>query len=581
MTSVNPRDERGSVLVGGLVLVLVITMVGLAIFNLSLSEPRLIAERVTRDQAVYTADAGMNIAWWDMAKDPSIRFPAVWVSAVGTDIVVAATVTPSSGGGGYDRPYKVVKCVGSLPANPASWDQNCDGSVVPLPVDQMAVRSRGSVVRQADNKTVQAVAELRFVRVPFSAFTKSSANMSGGGGIIDSWDSSLPNPPSCPTPPCPYDPTNPGTKGDVYSQGSVTFSSADTIKGKVTAVGNIILSGSNVSGDVWSGGSTGISGGSGSVIGGSVTAGGSSTANFTGTGTVAGNATAGGTIDPTQIISGTKSQNVSPPPAAPQSYIFPDVSNCNTQNSPLDWGQAPGGDPNRTSGYPTYNGYSTAAYVATKLQASNGIVCTDTTGKFVRAGGATLAACQGASGQVVYDESTGAFTTPPAVTITITSGSPLAVGVKSPGTFCFNQVDLNLGSTLALASSIPKDSPVTIFMTGSGAPGCCSSSLNTGSISNPTFDVSRLQIYSSTSDLTNGITVGGGANAYMTIYAPNTNVTLSGGSSMYGSIVAKNFSGTGGSDLHMDSAIAKSSNCALCPVVFVRQQNSWKVTLLP
>src|SRR5438132_1521441 len=41
--------------------------------------------------------------------------------------------------------------------------------------------------------------------------------------VIDSWDSSQPDPPSCPTPPCPYDATKARSGGNIWSNGAITF----------------------------------------------------------------------------------------------------------------------------------------------------------------------------------------------------------------------------------------------------------------------------------------------------------------------------------------------------------------------
>src|SRR2546422_1527886 len=109
MNFLKPRDECGSVLVGGLVLVFVITLVGLAVFDLSLSEPRLFADRQNKAQAVYTADAGLNVAWNEMANGATNTFATVWGNLAGTNIV------PTGGGthlltaapGGYQRDYQV------------------------------------------------------------------------------------------------------------------------------------------------------------------------------------------------------------------------------------------------------------------------------------------------------------------------------------------------------------------------------------------------------------------------------------------------------------------------------------------
>src|SRR2546426_8076680 len=56
------RDERGSVLVSGLMLVLVMTLIGSAIFNVAVIDNRLALGDAKQAQAFYIAEAGLNAA---------------------------------------------------------------------------------------------------------------------------------------------------------------------------------------------------------------------------------------------------------------------------------------------------------------------------------------------------------------------------------------------------------------------------------------------------------------------------------------------------------------------------------------
>src|SRR5207249_9333838 len=56
------RDERGSVLVGGLMLVLVMTLVGSGVFYAAVLDNRAALDNSQQVQASYIAQAGLNAA---------------------------------------------------------------------------------------------------------------------------------------------------------------------------------------------------------------------------------------------------------------------------------------------------------------------------------------------------------------------------------------------------------------------------------------------------------------------------------------------------------------------------------------
>ena len=107
------------------------------------------------------------------------------------------------------------------------------------------------------------------------------------------------------------------------------------------------------------------------------------------------------------------------------------------------------------------------------------------------------------------------------------------------------------------------------------------SAISGGSITNPTLDASRLQLYCSSTDVNKGITVTGTSTSYMTIYAPGTDVTLSGGSGLFGAVVSKTFSGTGGADVHYDKYLANADNLAGGGApVWSRVPNSYRLSVV-
>ncbi len=593
MASLKLKDERGSVLIGGLVLVLVITLVGAAIFGLAVSEPRLVANRQNKGQAVYAAGAGLDIAWLQLSGLTGNTFDTVWSAGAGTNIVGTQNLAPASGG--IQPKYQASWCTALYPSS-------CTSAA--LPASQFAVRSTGTVVRTSDNATVgQAVVELVFTRTVQNIFTRGIASntsslMSGNGGIVDSWDSCqsytgcTANCSATPPVHCPYSSTAAGTGGDLFSNGTITFQNNDVVNGSISAVGDISLDGSRVGGNVWSGGSNGVNGGTGTTqacggssvqICGNVTVGctafgsrscGSSdpVGSFTGTGTVSGYAKSAGAISSTETVTGGKTPSMGNTLAGPTPVTFPMPGDCHVTGT-----QAGQDGLNRAA-----SGYSSAAYVASILTY----------------GGANLTVSSGqaksADGKVVYTESTGTFLESGG-TVTIASGT-----APSVATLCVSSVQVSGGATFTVGSTVTSANPVTLYTTGSTAAptGCagvpsgtnCNISASGGSFANATNDASRLQIYSCAQNTSSSqpcytnnidIALSGGSGAYLTVYAPAGNVVLSGGSGLAGAVVSNKFFGTGGSDVHYDDALGTSTNCAVCGVTWSKVANSWRATVLP
>ena len=131
---------------------------------------------------------------------------------------------------------------------------------------------------------------------------------------------------------------------------------------------------------------------------------------------------------------------------------------------------------------------------------------------------------------------TGAYTYDPIKgNLTVSGGGTATL---ASGTYCFNNVTVSGGSTLAFSGAVIIN--VTGKFTDSG-----------GSLQNPSQIPSNLRVFSSYTG-SNGVTVSGTSTTYMSIYAPGTDVTVSGGGPFYGSLVGKTLTVSGNSAIHQD-----------------------------
>src|SRR5438093_251916 len=62
-------DERGSILIGGLLLVLAVTLLGLGLFQAAVVETRQVAQSEEEVRAFYAAETGLNRAALDVQYD--------------------------------------------------------------------------------------------------------------------------------------------------------------------------------------------------------------------------------------------------------------------------------------------------------------------------------------------------------------------------------------------------------------------------------------------------------------------------------------------------------------------------------
>jgi len=133
-----------------------------------------------------------------------------------------------------------------------------------------------------------------------------------------------------------------------------------------------------------------------------------------------------------------------------------------------------------------------------------------------------------------YNTSTGALTASDGATVTL-----------APGAYCFSSVTLSGGSTLQVHEAVR----IYLDIKNSGDKSDFSGG-SSGGVVNTTGKAENLQIFSMSSS--QGITLAGGSQAYMAVYAPNSPITFSGGSDFYGAVVGNTITNSGGTKMHYD-----------------------------
>ncbi len=133
-----------------------------------------------------------------------------------------------------------------------------------------------------------------------------------------------------------------------------------------------------------------------------------------------------------------------------------------------------------------------------------------------------------------YSTSTGALTASGGATV-----------ILAPGTYCFSSVTLSGGSILQVNEAVR----IYLDIKNSGDKSDFSGG-SSGGVVNTTGKAENLQIFSLSSS--QGITLSGGSQAYMAVYAPNSPVTFSGGSDFYGAVVGNTITNSGGTKMHYD-----------------------------
>jgi hypothetical protein len=227
------QDERGSVFLLSLGLVFVMTLLGVALFDLSTLDRRLVIGAQDEARAFHVAEAGLSRALRDLAGSGTNSFASL--SAAGTSTTLYAN--PAFAGGRFT--VVATPVVGASPPRIDVTATGCIGAQNPCPAGHA-------------RSTVQANVSQQFTLTGLVGFTSVSF-----GGSTDSFDSRQGA----------YDPAHPGTRGDITSNGSIDLQGNATVKGSVSStLGSVQLSNNvTVNGSVIAG--TTVSG-SGTVTGG-------------------------------------------------------------------------------------------------------------------------------------------------------------------------------------------------------------------------------------------------------------------------------------------------------------------------
>jgi hypothetical protein len=143
--------------------------------------------------------------------------------------------------------------------------------------------------------------------------------------------------------------------------------------------------------------------------------------------------------------------------------------------------------------------------------------------------------------------SCGAFTLNPSISgdFTYSNGDLKVTGqrvaILAAGSYCFHSITLTGGATIQVNGA------VSISLTGELNAGG-------GSFSNTTRIPANLAIASSYSGK-NGVSINGGADVFLTLYAPTTEVSVTGNASVFGSMLGKTLTVVGNPDLHYDTQL--------------------------
>jgi hypothetical protein len=144
-----------------------------------------------------------------------------------------------------------------------------------------------------------------------------------------------------------------------------------------------------------------------------------------------------------------------------------------------------------------------------------------------------------------YRTSTGVLQVASNDNVVLAGGTP-----ATPERYCFSSVAITAHATLTVNAGT-----VEIYLLGSSG-----SNFAGNGVINLTGVPSNLRIYATSN--VSSITVNGGAQAGMVIYAPETDLTFNGGSEIYGSAVAGTIRLTGGTNFHYDGQSANLTGVA-------------------
>src|SRR6266571_597796 len=169
------RDERGSVLVSAMMLVLAMTLIGAGIFYAAVVDNRLALNNSDQVQTLFTAEAGLNVALRELADgDGTHDFTSVFNAAGTTTLFTnkpfgSGSFTGTAQAVANSNPQRItVTATGCMPA--ATGNNAC-------PTSNTQATLRTEIVSQIH------------LAGPFFALGKFT--LSGNGALVDSFDSSV------------------------------------------------------------------------------------------------------------------------------------------------------------------------------------------------------------------------------------------------------------------------------------------------------------------------------------------------------------------------------------------------------
>jgi hypothetical protein len=502
-------NQQGSILIGVLVLVVAMTLLGIALYESSVVEMRQMARTESEVRAFYAADAGIHMAALDVADpDPANPVGALTFSGVKGSLP-ADNTSLTSLTGFASRCFGASACDSSVkPYKPAFLVQARNDTTDPnrfwlvstacTPGPAANPCPAGAKMTQVEGLLAQGVNTIPM----WGAFGATSLGMGGNGAVADSYNSHMA---SC-TVPCPYGGSNIGSNGDIGSNGSIDLSSTITINGDIINTTNVdadpsdITLGSSVqvNGNVQTGGTV--------IIGSATNPNGQSGGNGTGT---------------TSQVTGTVLHDT-----AQSQVVLEPLPNCGGPFSDLT------GKVKQYSQDASHNCQWDAAHEIAPTWKYGGTTGCSTcgvtgskAGEFVAGGGACIAFAPTGTGQYCLGN------------VTFSGGTVLRVAwFFDPAQDAAVSLD-----DIARRTKFTVDGQFT---------------LSGGGIANTTQLPQNFLLYSTygndAGEDKTGVTLSGGSDTYGVIYAPTTTAVISGGGDLYGSVEANKVSFTGGSGVHFD-----------------------------
>jgi Tfp pilus assembly protein PilX len=505
-------DQRGSILVGGLLLVLAVTLLGLGLFQAAVVETRQVAQTEEDARAFYAAETGLNRAALDVQYDTIGTKTFDFKNTLNGDYVTASSfyATTCFGGDVCDSahatiPAYVVDAVNNADAN-MYWlvSTACvpGPAANPCPAGTKAAAQVKALIKRTLTTTTETSTTTTTTTTNRPAFTwggfgGTSLKFSGNCHGTPCTTADTYNSRSCGSPPCPYGGANALlTSGKFGSNGSVDIGNPGG-HDVVNFWGNVIGT-TNVSADPTD---LGINGPN-AVVHGNVESGG--TVQVNGVNNPASTSQVTGTITPntsTTQVQLTALDNCGP---------YTDLTGKVTQYT--------------DNTYTTVVGSPTWKYGGVTGCGNCG-VGGGKPGEFVAGGGAFI---KFAPSTVPYCLSD----------VTFSGGTN--VQVTGLTVFIVNGVFTLSGGGFANVTQDPQNLQLISTYGNAGIAG-------TNAVNDP-------------AETKTGVTLSGGSDGYMTVYAPTTDVVVGGGGSIVGAVMGgKNVNFTGGSALHYDAYLGSGN----------------------